>query len=77
MRVADLPTPALVVRRNTVALGVTANFEQALLAASGDLIALSDQDDVWHPERVERAVAEFAARPGLEDWAVRLDVPPT
>ena len=65
-RSTDAPTPALVVRRNTVALGVTANFEQALLAASGDLIALSDQDDVWHPERVERAVAEFAARPGLE-----------
>lgn len=65
-RSTDATTPALVVRRNPVALGVTGNFEQALRAASGDLVALSDQDDVWHPDRVERAVAEFAARPGLD-----------
>lgn len=65
-RSTDAATPALVVRRNPVALGVTRNFEQALLAASGDLIALCDQDDVWHPDRVERALAEFAARPGLD-----------
>ncbi|WP_448809373.1 glycosyltransferase family 2 protein [Agromyces bauzanensis] len=65
-RSTDAATPALVVRRNPVALGVTANFEQALRAASGDLVALCDQDDVWHPDRVARAVAEFDARPGLD-----------
>ncbi|TYL52502.1 glycosyltransferase family 2 protein [Agromyces mariniharenae] len=65
-RPTDAATPALVVERNPVALGVTPNFEQALRAASGDLIALSDQDDVWHPDRVERAVAAFDARPGLD-----------
>jgi GT2 family glycosyltransferase len=63
---ADAATPELVVLRNASALGVTANFEQALLAATGDLIALCDQDDVWHPDRVARAVAEFAARPELD-----------
>ncbi len=62
----DAATPELVVLRNPVALGVTANFEQAISAASGDLIALSDQDDVWHPDRVARAVAEFAARPEVD-----------
>ncbi|MGW4927845.1 glycosyltransferase family 2 protein [Agromyces sp. NPDC004153] len=65
-RSTDAATPALVVERNPVALGVTPNFEQALRAASGDLIALSDQDDVWHPDRVERAVAAFDARSGLD-----------
>jgi glycosyltransferase involved in cell wall biosynthesis len=54
-----------VVFRNSPALGVAANFEQAIVACSGDLIALSDQDDVWVPERLAEAVATFAARPEL------------
>ena len=63
---SDAPTPELVVLRNPVALGVTANFEQALRAASGDVIALCDQDDVWHPDRVAKALAAFASRPELD-----------
>ena len=53
------------VMRNATALRVTKNFEQAARACSGDLIALSDQDDVWHPERLARMVAEFDRRPDL------------
>jgi glycosyltransferase involved in cell wall biosynthesis len=56
-RAADAATPALVVLRNPVALGVTANFEQALRAATGDVVILCDQDDVWHPDRVSAALA--------------------
>ena len=55
----------IMVLRNATALGVTANFEQALAACSGDLIALSDQDDVWQPARLEIMVAEFKRRPEL------------
>lgn len=33
--------------------GVVANFERVLSAASGDLIVLCDQDDVWLPNRLE------------------------
>jgi len=51
--------------RNRPALRVTKNFEQAALACRGDLIALSDQDDVWLPHRLERMVAEFDKRPDL------------
>ncbi len=51
--------PELVVLRNDPALRVTKNFEQALRHATGDLIALCDQDDVWHPTRVERLSARF------------------
>lgn len=32
--------------------GVARNFERALEAATGDVLALSDQDDRWHPERM-------------------------
>ena len=55
----------LVVIENTTPLGVTKNFEQAMLACTGDLIALSDQDDVWTEQRLATAVAEFEARPEL------------
>jgi len=45
--------------------GVVANFEQATLACTGDLIALSDQDDVWHEGRLLRLAQEFATKPEL------------
>lgn len=51
--------PELVVLRNDPALRVTKNFEQALRRANGDLVALCDQDDVWHPTRIERLAAKF------------------
>jgi glycosyltransferase involved in cell wall biosynthesis len=44
-------------------LGVAANFERALRVCTGDLIALSDQDDVWEPQRLERMVEALAAIP--------------
>ncbi len=50
---------------NKPALGVVRNFEGAVAACTGDLIALSDQDDLWVPDRLERMVAEFERRPSL------------
>ena len=38
--------------QNPVRLGVTRNFEQAIARTTGDVIFLSDQDDVWVGERV-------------------------
>jgi len=40
-------------------VGVSGNFASTLLEAGGDFIALSDQDDVWEPDRLERALGEF------------------
>ncbi len=57
--------PRLRVLENDRALGVVANFEQAVRACSGELIALCDQDDRWHPDRISRALAEFDRDPGL------------
>ena len=51
---------------NPVSVGVTRNFEKALLACTGDLIALCDQDDLWHPDRVARALRAFEDNPGLD-----------
>ena len=56
---------AVVVLRHDPPLGVTGNFEAALAAATGDVVLLSDQDDVWAPDRVARTLAAFAAAPHL------------
>jgi glycosyltransferase involved in cell wall biosynthesis len=57
--------PAFVVLENDPALGVAANFERAVLACSGEIIALSDQDDLWAPERLAVMSAAFEDRPEL------------
>jgi len=44
-------------------LGVTRNFERAISACTGDFILLSDQDDLWLIDRVERSVAALQAAP--------------
>lgn len=35
-------------------LGVAGNFADAIGATTGDVVVLSDQDDVWHHDRLER-----------------------
>lgn len=39
--------------------GVVKNFENALKACTGDIIFLSDQDDVWKSDKVECVLNEF------------------
>jgi len=57
------PTIRLV--RNETNLGFTRNFEQAMGLASHDLVFLSDQDDVWLPDRVRIMRDLFAAHPDV------------
>lgn len=45
---------------NPVNLGYNLNFEQALKAASCDVIAIADQDDVWHPQKIELMMANWS-----------------
>ena len=40
-------------------IGVGENFMRAAQRCSGDLIAFSDQDDVWLPEKLERCAASL------------------
>ena len=48
---------------NRPALGIAANFAQAISNCHSDLVALSDQDDVWHPQRLEVIARYFADHP--------------
>lgn len=49
--------------RNAVNLGVLKTFEKALRLASGDIIFLSDQDDLWLPGKVAASLHVFETRP--------------
>lgn len=40
--------------------GLTYNFENAIRHARGEYIFLSDQDDVWEPQKVERMLVALA-----------------
>lgn len=40
-------------------LGYIKNFERGMALATGDLIALSDQDDWWHATKIEKLVANI------------------
>jgi glycosyltransferase involved in cell wall biosynthesis len=39
--------------------GIQANFESAIAATSGDVVFLSDHDDIWMPNKVEAVLAAF------------------
>jgi len=43
--------------QNNESLGVIRNFEKAILLCQGDYIALSDQDDVWLSDKLEKSMA--------------------
>ena len=44
-------------------LGVAGNFARAIAATRGELVALSDQDDRWHPGRLAALRARFESEP--------------
>lgn len=41
---------------NTTQLGCDENFRTACLKATGDYIAISDQDDIWYPQKLEKQI---------------------
>jgi glycosyltransferase involved in cell wall biosynthesis len=61
---AEAALPVRLVR-NPRRLGVTKNFEQAISICTGEVIALCDQDDVWHPEKVATLVDRLAGGAAL------------
>ncbi len=73
----EVPFPVTIMR-NPDRLGVPDNFWAAMNEASGDLIALCDQDDVWAPLRLERAVDVLDADPTVgatfsDGWCIDRD----
>lgn len=62
--IQDLKTPVRL-RRNKVRLGFGDNFTACLSLSCGDIVFLSDQDDVWLPTKVEKILSCFAAHPEI------------
>ena len=57
--------PRVRVLRNCPALGVAKNFARGIAEASGEVIFLSDQDDVWLPERAEHMMKALGNGDGV------------
>ena len=64
-RFADETRIPVHIVRNAQRLGSTGNFGAILARCRGEVILLSDQDDLWMPNRVERSLSELEARPGI------------
>lgn len=48
--------PIIRFSQNQENLGFNRNFREALAKATGDLIAIADQDDIWYPYKIEQQV---------------------
>jgi len=60
-----IPDPRIRVYRNSTNLGVIATFERVLTLATGAIVSLSDQDDVWLPGKLAKSLEAFAADPRI------------
>jgi len=49
--------------QNEKNLGFNLNFDKACKAATGDFIAIADQDDVWEKTKIEKLVAKIKETP--------------
>jgi glycosyltransferase involved in cell wall biosynthesis len=63
--ISALQDPRLVLLRNTKNQGVLRAFEAALSSSSGEIVFLSDQDDLWLPKKVETVLDAFAHDPAV------------
>jgi len=59
-RFADSAPFPVRLHQNDQNLGFTRNFEKALEKCTGDIVFLSDQDDVWYSNKIERVLQAFA-----------------
>lgn len=50
---------------NEERVGSNENFARAIGDCRGDVIALSDQDDVWHPDKLAELARVLAEQPGV------------
>jgi glycosyltransferase involved in cell wall biosynthesis len=56
---ADLANFPVRIVSNEQRLGPAKNFEQAISLCEGDVIVLSDQDDIWRPQKLEKIAEVF------------------
>jgi glycosyltransferase involved in cell wall biosynthesis len=55
--------PNISIHRNETNVGYVKNFEKGCILASGKYIALCDQDDVWHPDKIKKMQAAIGSYP--------------
>ncbi len=65
-RIRAFADPRIRLIEHAVNMGVTRTFEQALRTATGDLLFLSDHDDIWAPDKVELFREAFAQGPDVQ-----------
>ena len=53
--------PRIKIFKNALNSGVIKSFERAVSLAKGDVIFLSDQDDIWLPDKVEKIMNLFTS----------------
>lgn len=59
---------------NDETMGYVRNFEQTIEKCTGDLIFLSDQDDVWLPEKIQTITHYLAAHPEIKVFAHEIEL---
>lgn len=64
------PFPVTVVR-NASRLGFSRNFENALSRCTSDIVLMSDQDDVWFPDKIARVIDHMTQNPDI--WVLAHD----
>jgi len=70
-RLASQVSFIVLINRNPKQLGYGLNFQEATRRCTGDLMFLSDQDDIWHPEKIAKVKKVFEGAPG--NWLVMSD----
>jgi glycosyltransferase involved in cell wall biosynthesis len=65
-RIARIGDARVRLRKHEKNAGVVATFEDALRLATGDILFLCDDDDVWAPAKVRRFMDAFESRPDVE-----------
>src|SRR4051812_34996002 len=58
----QLQFPLIQLVVNKTKLGAVKNFEKCIYLTKGDFIFLSDQDDIWLPEKVQICVSALRVR---------------
>jgi glycosyltransferase involved in cell wall biosynthesis len=65
-RIRRLTDPRVRVLKHEKNAGVVSTFEDALRSATGDVLFLCDDDDLWAPTKVQRFMSAFFSRPDVE-----------
>jgi len=64
------PSRIKIVPNDRVNLGASGNFAALLAEAAADYLMFCDQDDVWHPDKIKRTLAEMRRLEKLHGIAI-------